>query len=152
MKRLAVLIGLLAFPAKADQIYYFFQFTTAAQAQVDTTIAAQYVAGQGWNQSVMFTGIQVWKPAQDVTVANPSPPPATLTTHTYLNGYYILGSLPSPIVAAALTDPQIVVIIDRTTNAIIKDNLDTGSSRTNINALQFSPVPAGSNYPFGAFQ
>ena len=28
----------------------------------------------------------------------------------------------------------------------------SGASRANLNALMFSPVPGGANYPFGVFQ
>lgn len=148
----ALVLILIVTTACADQIDYFFQFTDAIQAQADLAIAQYYVSARGWNQSVVFENIQVWKPTQDQTVTNPFPPPPTLTTHKYLAGYYIIGSFPSPVVPAALSDVQIVAIIDRDTNAVIKDNLDAGASRTNLNALMFSPTPEGSHYSFGAFQ
>ena len=142
----AALLSLLASAAQADNIDYFFKFTSAAQAETDIALAQHYVTSQGWDQSIIFANISVWRPAQDTTDANGN------VTHTYLPGYYIMASLPAPVVPAAFNDNKIVVIINRDTNAVLKDNLDTSAPYTALNALAFSPVPAGTSYPFGAFQ
>ena len=146
---LSALLALLAGPVYADNIDYFFKFSSETQAETDIALAQHYVTSQGvsqWDQSIIFANISVWRPAQDTTDANGN------VTHTYLPGYYIMASLSAPVVPAAFNDNKIVVILDRDTNAVLKDNLDTSAPYTALNALAFSPVPAGTSYPFGAFQ
>lgn len=73
-----------------------------------------------------------------------------IVTHTYLTGWYGCISLPPAGVPALINHPNLAVAIDRDLSAagqvaILKNNL----SNTLLQDIRFSPLLAGSNYPFG---
>jgi hypothetical protein len=105
----------------------------------------------GWLMDHVLPGIKCWEPSQDVTTVNPDPPPATITTHTYLTGYYVLVSVASaaPIPALA-NDANLKFILDRTKREarqafVVKNNI--GATLSNLGC---QPVFESSNpYPVG---
>lgn len=76
-----------------------------------------------------------------------------IVTHTYLTGWYGCISLPGSYpngVPALINHPNLAVAIDRDLSAagqvaILKNNL----SQSLLQDIRFSPLFAGSNYPFG---
>ena len=143
--------------ARADMFDYGFQFSNVAAAIVDGVAQGVYnpVSPSKWFYDHVQPGLQCWEPSQDTTVTNPLPPPATLTTHTYLTGYYVLVSVVSltPIPAFA-SDPNLAFILDRTqreagaASYVVQNNIGAV-----IADLGCAPMFASSNpYPIGGFQ
>jgi hypothetical protein len=162
MKALVALL-MLTTAARADQFDYAYAFASEAAAVADATMLAGHYNATvdldtglpiGWLMDHVLPGIKCWEPSQDVTTVNPDPPPATITTHTYLTGYYVLVSVASaaPIPALA-NDANLKFILDRTKREagqafVVKNNI--GATLSNLGC---QPVFESSNpYPIGGFQ
>jgi len=137
---------------------YGFAFSSAAVAEADAVMLEnQFDVTLGWATDHVLAGLQVWKPANDVTtqVTNPNPPPPTVPqiTHTYLTGYFVLVMIntPSPIPALA-NHPNLQFILNRTAREagqpfVVKNNIGA-----TLGQIGVAPVPQSSNpYPVGGF-
>lgn len=140
-------------------IDYFFKFTNEAAAIADASGTIYYTPPQtfngvttpgSWNADRVAPGIQVWRASQDVagSVIGPGGVSVPTVTHTFLAGWF--GIISIPIVKAALMNHSALQIaMNRELAAagqaaILKNNLGAL-----LQDLRFSPVFAGSNYPFG---
>jgi hypothetical protein len=154
LRWLFILFFWLPTAALAGQIDYFFSFPTEAAAIASAAGTTYYIpAANGnsasWNLYRVAPGLQVWRPSQDVQGTDGQGNP--IVTHTFLPGWYGCISL-NHIDPTLVNHPNLKLAIDRDLAAagqpaIIKNNLGVL-----LNDIMFSPVFAGSNYPFGNLQ
>jgi hypothetical protein len=135
-------------------IDYAFKFTNAAAAQADASmLAGYYNVSVGWLLDRCITGLQVWRPSQDVTAADPSPPPATLTTHTYLTGFFVVVSLDTPApIPALINHSALQFALNRTARLAGQAFVLQNNIGAVINDIAAQPLFEMSNpYPIGGF-
>lgn len=125
-------------------IDYFFKFSTEAVAIADAS-GTLYYAGASWDLNCVAPNLQVWRVSQDVSDGQGG------FIHTYLTGWYGCVSLDHTD-STLVNHPSLQIAIDRTKAAlgqvaILKSNLGAV-----LQDIRFSPVFAGSNYPFGNLQ
>lgn len=131
--------------ARADQIDVVLKFASLAAAKADPVIQRHYDAIQDlFAQDRVIPGLEVWRASQDVG-----------SVHTLLPGWFLLISLESGRIPAALRDhPAVQVVINRDranarqAGAIIRSTV----SQALLQDLRFQPVFAGADYPWGAWQ
>ncbi len=144
---------------------YLFAAPDQAAAQADPALAAYWLPANppftpgGWRGDCVNAGLQVWNSAQDTTatVTDPMMGTRTITTHAYLPGYWlnIATNARNPALEAS---PLLILGADR-------DAADAGAPQTQyifcfgpgqslgqFAGMNVSPLMAGANYPFGAFQ
>lgn len=128
-------------------IDYFFKFNTEAAAIADAAGSQFYNANTGWNSDRVAPGLLVWRASQDVNGTDAQGNPTV--THTPLAGWFGCISL-DHVNNTLLNHANLQLAIDRDLSAagqvaILKSNLTTAV----LQDIRFSPLFAGSNYPFG---
>lgn len=125
-------------------IDYILKFADEAAAK--TALAARLKTGE-WPSDYCLPGITLWRDSQDI------PDGQGGFIHTPLVGFFILVSLDR--ILPALRDLAVVqVVIDRelartrTAGAVIKSNV----TNLVLQDIRFSPIYAGSDFPFGSMQ
>jgi hypothetical protein len=134
-------------------IDYFLKFASeaAAKTALSSRLGTDEQGNLVWPRSYCFPGLQFWLASQDVAGTDSDGNP--ILTHTYLPGYFIMVSLPN-VLAALRDSAPVQIVIDRdlaasrSQGAVIKSNVSVAI----LQDLRFSPVPAGSDYPFGNMQ
>ena len=136
-----------------------------ATAQADPALAAYWLPANppftpgSWRGDCVNAELQVWNSAQDTTATatDPMMGTQTITTHAYLPGYWL--NIATKARSAALeASPLLILGADR-------DAADAGAPQTQyifcfgpgqslgqFAGMNVSPMFAGANYPFGAFQ
>ena len=124
-------------------IDYFLKFASLAAAKADPMVLQHYdQLSDLFAADRVIPNLQVWRDSQDVTDTNGN------VTHTFLPGWYAMIALDRVI--PALRDYSATVLaLNR--NRQLGDNLVISKQFTNAILLdiRFSPVFAGSYYPFG---
>lgn len=152
---IASALFLMATSAHADMYDYGLKFTNQAQAIADATMLAGQYDGVNatWVLSHTIPGLQCWRPSQDMTVANPSPPPATIVQHTFLVGYFVIVSVNTAApIPALLNHAALQFALDRTAREagqafVVKNNIGVV-----ITDIACQPMfQSGSPYPMGGF-
>lgn len=141
-----ILFALLLLPSLSwaqtatRQIDYFLKFTNETQALAALTAFNGLTA---WPLDYAFPDLKFWRNSLDNGDGS----------HNYLTGYYVMISLPR--VNPTLRDhPAVQIVIDREATRARLPGAVIRSTVTNVilQDLRFSPVPAGSDYPFGNMQ
>lgn len=130
-------------------IDYILKFAdeATAKAALASRLKADDQGVTQWPTDYCLPGITIWRTSQDVSDGQGG------FIHTPLVGFFILISLPN--ILPALRDLAVVqVVIDRelartrTIGAVIKSNVTNAI----LQDIHFSPVYAGSDFPFGSMQ
>ena len=133
-------LSLLISPCYAGQIDYFLKFTDEASGLA----ALQSFTGQStWPMDYCVPGIQAWRDSQD----NPD------GTHNYISGFIVICSF--KVERPALTNNAAVqIVVDRDKAKLRQAGAVLKSNFTNIilQDIRFSPIIAGSDEPWGAWQ
>ena len=153
IRALAFLAALfITAPAFADQIDVILKFADMATAKADFVVASHYDAVQdAFAGDRVIPNVKVWRASQDVGGTDGQGNPTV--THTFLPGYFVLISLPR--VVPALRDHaavQIVINRDKANARQAGMTLRKTVSDVVMQDLRFSPVFAGFDPPWGAWQ
>jgi len=136
-------------PGRFDSLL---NFNSVQDAKADPVMQAHQDQLQDWIGSYVLPNVLVWRASQDVTIGtdeagNP------IVTHVSLTGWNVLISLPQ-VASGLFNHPNLRFMIDRNAaNAreigmIVKANV----TPTVMQDIRFSPVFAGADYPWGAWQ
>jgi hypothetical protein len=150
----ALLLACVA--ARADTVDYLLTYATTAAAQADPALAAYGSVDPDtnawtWRGDVVIAGVQVWDTRQDVTSTNPSPPPATITTHTYQSGFWMIVSTQGRV-AALDADAATQLVADRSMAIAGNPGFILYSTEPAVDLQYFMLAPTFADvvaYPFG---
>lgn len=141
MKRLILILLLMASPATAGQIDYYLKFADEA-----TALAAlrKFTNRDEWPTDYCVPGLQVWRASQDATDAEGN------VTHKYLPGFFVLCSFTKEI-TALVNHAAVQVVLNRDKANARKAGGVVQSTLTNpvLQDIRISPVFAGSDNPYG---
>ncbi len=143
---------LLAAPAFADQIDVVLKFADVATAKADAVVLSHYDAVQdAFAGDRVIPNVKVWRTSQDVAGTDAQGNPTV--THTYLPGFFVLISLPR-VVPELRDHAAVQVVIDRDKANARQAGMILRKTVTNavMQDLRWSPVFAGSDYPWGAWR
>lgn len=126
--------------AHADDIDYFLRF---ANENAALTAFQNFTNRTEWPLDYCLPGIQIWQSSLDNADGS----------HNYVSGFIVMCSF-KRVIPALVNLAQVQIVIDRdlarqrAAGAVIKSNV----SNAVLQDLRFSPVVAGSDYPFGNMQ
>lgn len=139
-------------------IDHLIRFNTEADAIADPVVGQYHYAdneASGWRGDICITGQVCWQTSADTTstVTDIDGNPQQVTTHTYLPYWYITISKPE-LDMDLRNHPACMLVADRSAAQAKNPGfiLYTPIPAAMLNDYNVSPMPMGSNYPFGSVE